>query len=99
MITRYVIPLAITGPAATPLKTTTPMIVPSTKATVTCGTAANWSTPYLDKIATKIPAKTAIHPAGVLKVLIRSLKPICQVAIGIKIATEMTVTPQLIPFA
>ena len=73
---QYVIPLAITGPAAIPLNATTPIIVPSTKATVTCGTAANWLTPYFDKMATAMPMPTAIQPAGVLKAAHKSLKPI-----------------------
>ena len=72
-------------------------MVPNTRATVTCGEAESWLTPNRDKIATAIPITIAIQPAGVLKTRIKSWKVISPVAIGIRIATEMIVTPQLIP--
>lgn len=98
-IMTYAIPLAITGPAATPFKKTTPRIVPMTSITVTCGTAASCEMPYLERTATKIPHATAIQPAGVLKALNMSCSVILPVAIGTRIAIEIIVTPQLIPFA
>ena len=98
-IMTYAIPLAITGPAATPFKKTTPRIVPMTSITVTCGTAASCEMPYLERTATKIPHATAIQPAGVLKALNMSCNVILPVAIGTRIAIEIIVTPQLIPFA
>lgn len=92
-------PAAITGPAATPFKTTTPMIVPKTSATVTSGLCAIKLTPRAESTATKIPQMIAIQPIGERKALTKSLSPIRPVAIGTRIVIEIKVTPQLIPLA
>lgn len=73
------------------------MIVPMTSATVTSGLADKKPTPWYDNNETKIPQATAIQPTGDLNELIKSMIPILPVAIGTKIATEIMVTPQLIP--
>ena len=87
----------MTGPAAIPLKKTTPKIVPKTSATVICGSEAINPTPLEDKTATSPPQKTATQPIGDLKASNRSRRPISHVAIGIRIAAVMIVTPILIP--
>lgn len=91
------IPEAMIGPAATPRRKTTPKIVPKTKATVTSGEMAKNPTPRAERIDTNIPQNMAIHPTGDLKAFSKSEKPTRPVAIGIKIATVIMVTPQLIP--
>lgn len=94
-----VIPLAITGPAAMPLKNTTPIIVPITRATVISGCPESSATPFEDRMETVIPLIIATHPIGDLKALNKWENPISPVAIGIKMATVITRTPQLIPFS
>ncbi len=86
------------GPAATPRKKTTPIIVPKTKATVTCGSEAINPTPFDDKTATKTPQKIAIQPSGDLNIVNKSLIPIWPVAIGIRILIVIIITPKFIPF-
>jgi hypothetical protein len=46
-----------------------------------------------------MPHPTAMKPAGVLKAFNKSRKPILPVAIGTKMAIEIMVTPQLMPWA
>ena len=95
---QYVIPLAITGPAATPFMKTTPIIVPKTRATVISGCPESRFTPFSESRETPIPLNIATHPIGDLKAFTRSRNPISLVAIGIKIAIVITNTPQFIPF-
>ena len=83
---QYVIPLAITGPAAIPFMKTTPIIVPKTRATVISGWPESKFTPFAESRETPIPLNMATQPIGDLKAFIRSRNPISLVAIGIKIA-------------
>ena len=53
-------------------------------------------TPLEDKTATSPPQKTATQPIGDLKASNKSRRPISPVAIGIRIAAVMIVTPILI---
>ena len=92
-----VIPPAITGPAAIPLKKTIPIIVPSTRATVISGCPSRSPTPLEDKIETEIPLIIATQPIGVLKALNKCENPISPVAIGINMAIVIIKTPQFIP--
>ena len=71
---QYVIPLAITGPAATPLINTTPIIVPKTRATVISGCPERRFTPLAESRETPIPLNMATHPMGDLKAFNKSLQ-------------------------
>ena len=59
---QYVIPLAITGPAATPFMKTTPIIVPKTRATVISGCPESRFTPFSESRETPIPLNIAPLP-------------------------------------
>ena len=87
----------MTGPAAIPLKNTTPIIVPITRATVISGCPESSPTPFEERMETVIPLIIATHPIGDLKAFNKCENPISPVAIGIKIATVIIRTPQFIP--
>lgn len=93
----YAIPAPIKGPTATPLKIETDKIVPNTSAVVICGSFANNVTPPFASNATNIPEISAIQAMGDLKAPVKSLKPICPLAIGANTAMVIIVTPQFIP--
>ena len=69
------------------------------KATVISGCPESSATPFEDRMETVIPLIIATHPIGDLKALNKWENPISPVAIGIKMATVITKTPQLIPFS
>ena len=87
-------PEAMTGPAAIPLKKTTPKIVPKTSATVICGSEAINPTPLEDKTATSHRKNSYPADRG-LKASNKSRRPISPVAIGID--TCMMISHILIP--
>ena len=65
--TKYVIPPAINGPTATPLKKNTPTIVPTTREVTIKGESFNNVIPQPPATAAKTPARSAKIPIGDLK--------------------------------